>query len=799
MSPVKKILSVLLILVAILLLAGFLIVNSIRKGALPVYEGEISFSSLGSEVTIYRDQRGMPHIYASNEKDLYFATGYVMAQERLWQMDLIRRATTGRLSEIFGASMVQTDLFLRSLDMTTKSKLLIGNEDPEILECLRAYADGVNEYINRAGKKLPPEFRILGYNPEPWKLEDIANIIGYMGWDLAAGNLSADIFNYRLFSKLGYEKGSTLIPDFKAVNSSVFPDFRLSDTALKHAQDLLSSIDNLKALGIISFSGSNNWAVSGKKSLTGKPLLSNDMHLGLSAPGIWMQIHQVVPGKLNVTGVAVPGQPFIVAGHNEKIAWGMTNLMVDDIDLFAEKINPDNTSQYFFDNEWKNMEVRKEVIKIKGGEADTLSLAFTHRGPVVSGMRSVNDAVLSMRWSGNDMSDELRGVYLLNRASGWDEFRVALTAFRSVSQNFVYADVEGNIGLNTGGGIPVRKGNGSIIRDGSTDEFDWKGYVPFYQLPSSYNPENGQVSSANNKTVGDDYPFYIACRFYLPYRISRIRDMLDEKEKLGIDDFKRMITDQHSAYAALLTPHILKLKEKQPGMSSTESAALDLLKDWDYNMRADLAAPAVFEFFRTTLPQHLLGDELGELFAQMPDRISEYYIYRILQPGGEDEWIDDVTTPEKEDLDAIFLKSFTDCVGSLVDSCGADPEGWKWGSMHTLTLEHPMSKVKILDRVFGLNSETYGVGGSNHTVCPYTYKNPFKSDDGASERHIFNTADWDESLTVIPTGASGVPGSEFYLSQTKSYVAGEFYKDAFTDNAVKAAAKYTLKLVPGGK
>lgn len=626
MKVIKKVLLALLVIVAVAVIAGFFMISGIKNGAVPKYEGEIISASLDSEVTVYRDERGMPHIYAASEKDLYFATGYVMAQERLWQMDLIRRATTGRLSEIFGESMVKTDLFLRSLDMTNKSKMILSNEDEAIIDCLRAYADGVNGYISDAGRKLPPEFRILGYRPEPWELEDIANIIGYMGWDLAGGNLSADIFNYRLFNKLGYDKGSTLIPDFKAVTSSVFPGFRLSDTALKSAQDFISSAGKLKALGIASFSGSNNWAVSGMRSETGKPVLSNDMHLGLSSPGIWMQIHQHVPGLLNVTGVAVPGQPFVVAGHNERIAWGLTNLMVDDIDLFAEKLNPDNSKQYFFDNEWRNMEVREEIIKIKGAAADTLSISFTHRGPIVSGFRDIDDAVLSMRWSGNDMSDELKAVYLLNRASDWEEFRTALSFFKSVSQNFAYADVDGNIGINTGGGIPLRKGFGSIIRSGETDEFDWKGYVPFYQLPSGFNPENGYVSSANNKTVSDDYPYYISFRFYPPYRIGRIREMLDEKEKFGIEDFKRMVTDQHSSYAALLTPQILKLKDNQASMTPAESASLDLLEKWDYNMRADLVAPAIFEFFRRSFSENLLGDELGELFPQLPGAINDYYI-----------------------------------------------------------------------------------------------------------------------------------------------------------------------------
>ena len=232
-------------------------------------------------------------------------------------------------------------------------------------------------------------------------------------------------------------------------------------------------------------------------------------------------------------------------------------------------------------------------------------------------------------------------------------------------------------------------------------------------------------------------------------------------------------------------------------MTPVESTALDLLAKWDYNMSADLAAPSIFEFFRRNLSENLLGDELGELYTQLPGAINDYYIYKVLQPNVQDEWIDNISTSAKETLEDIIQKSFTDCIRALSDSCGTDISNWTWGRMHTITLEHPMSKVKILDKLFGLNSDTYSVGGSNHTVCPYTYKTAFKSDDGASERHIFNTADWDESLTVIPTGASGVPASEFYLSQTKTYIEGKFYKDAFTGNAVKAAAKYTLILKPG--
>jgi penicillin amidase len=796
MKTFKIILWSLLVLVFIAVIAGLVIVTGIKRGAIPQYKGELAISGLGSDVTVYRDERGMPHIYAANEHDLYFSTGFVMAQERLWFMDLIRRVTTGRLSEVMGEKLAETDKFLRCLEMTAKSRMLLSNEDTRVLTCMQAYADGVNAYIAAAGKKLPPEFRILGYKPDPWKLEDIANIIGYMGWDLAKDNLASDIFYYRLSQKVGIEKVTQLIPDWNAVNSVAFPDFRLDEKLLKDARAFISSMDTLEALGIASFSGSNNWAVSGKRTETGKPVLSNDMHLSFGSPGIWMQVHQVIPGKLNVTGVAVPGEPFIVAGHNEKIAWGETNLMVDDIDLFAEKINPQNENQYFFNGEWKNMILKKEIINIKGGKQDSVIIKYTHRGPIISGFRDVKDASLSMRWSGYDSSDELRSVYLLNRAAGWDEFRSAINFFKSANQNFVYADVEGNIGLNTGAGIPVRKGDGTIIRNGETDEFDWKGYVPFEQLPFSYNPANGYVSSANNKTVIEGYPYYISSDFALPYRINRIRQMLDEKETFNIEDFKRMILDQYSDYAALLTPFILKLNSKKQELTPLEANALETLEGWDYDMNASLVAPSVFEFFRISFIYNLLADELGDLYPQLFKTTRDYYIYRIIK-NGPDVWVDNINTPQIETLDDIILKSFRDCISSLSLQYGEDQSKWEWGSIHKITIEHPLGSVKILDRIFGLNSATYGIGGSDHTVSVYSYGEGFKVNHGASERHIFNTADWDESFTITPTGASGVPASEFYLSQTKAYLEGKFYKDAFSEKAVKASAKYTLVLKPG--
>ncbi|MBM3419937.1 MAG: penicillin acylase family protein [Bacteroidetes bacterium] len=797
MKLIKRILSWLLAIIILGILASVGIINSVRKGALPVYEGTLVLNGLDQKVDVYFDERGMPHIYAGTEKDLYYATGFLMARERLWQMDLIRRATRGTLSEIFGKDYIDTDMFLRSLCMTEKSKMLLANSSSEVTGAIQYFCDGVNRYIEGQGNRLPPEFRILRYRPEPWTPEDVTNIIGYMGWDLASSTLSEDIFNYRLMSKLGADGAEKIIPDWKATLSYVFPDFTIDEKLLKEAGSFISSGEKLKMLGIQSFSGSNNWALSGQRTTTGKPLLSNDMHLGLSAPGIWMQMHQVVPGKLNVTGVAVPGQPFIVAGHNEKIAWGMTNLMVDDIDLFRETTDTAMPGKYLFNGTWMEMEKREETIRVKGGTAENRTLFFTHRGPVISSMRGISDAVLSMRWSGYDLSDEIYTVYHLNRAASWDDFRDAISRFRSISQNFVYADVEGNTGLHTGGGIPVRSGHGTLIRDGSTDAHDWVGYVPFSHLPYSFNPESGYVSSANNKTVSDDYPYYVATSFAMPYRINRIRDMIGEKEVHNIDDFVRMVTDQKSSYAGMLVPVLLQALPVDGEYGDDRDKAKRLLEEWDFVMSPDSEAATMFEFFRVSLARELLADELGELFNQLPEVYRDYYIYRIIM-SGPDKWVDRRETAEFENLNQIMRDAFRISVEEMVKVVAERGlTDWQWGDLHRLELQHPMGSVKILNRLFRLNSPSYATGGSYHTVSPYSYGREFMVDNGASQRHIYSTGNWDESLSIIPTGNSGVPASRFYLSQTEYYVAGKFYRDHFSDQTVRDNALYNLTLTPG--
>ncbi|MZQ79581.1 MAG: hypothetical protein GT599_06445 [Bacteroidales bacterium] len=795
MKILKITLVTIAVLLAVVLLAGVIAVPALRKSGLPELNGEKSLSALTAEVKVIRDERGVSHIYASNEHDLYFMTGYITAQERLWQMDMVRHATQGRLSELFKRDMFETDIFLRALGMQEKSRMVLEKEDPEILATLQAYADGVNAWITGCGKKLPPEFRVLGYEPEPWTMVDITNIIGFIGWDLASSNLSNEISNYKLGMKLGAEKAAELIADWNLVDEVVFPDFKLDDKLTDKALKAVSSMEKLEELGIVTLSGSNNWAVSGSRSETGKPILSNDMHLGFNVPGFWLQVHQVIPGKLNVTGVLFPGEPFIIAGHNDRIAWGMTNLGVDDIDLFVETVDSTGNN-YLYNGEWLPFRDVEHTLKMTDDSSQTRVLRYTHHGPVISGMQNIDDVVLSMCWSGYDYSDEIKAVYLLNRAGNWDEFRTALSHFKSISQNFAYADVDGNIGLNTGGGVPVRKGTGLLPRRGDTDEYEWKGYVPFELLPSSFNPEEGFISSANQRTVDSSYPFFISGEFSMPYRIMRIREMAGEKQVLGIEDFKRMITDNHSAYAKMLTPVILKGAEALSDPGETERKAIEELRVWNYAMDASLVAPTLFEFIRMEMAYQLLGDELDELYGAALGRQHDFYLYRLMKEG-PDGWVDNVNTPEEESLETIIARSISAALDTLTARYGEYGEQWQWGRIHTITLEHPMGGVKILDRVLKLNSDTYGVGGSYHTVEPYAFRDNFKAHHGASERHIFNTADWDKSLTVIPTGTSGIPGSPFYLSQTETYINNGFYSEPFSDAAVEAAKKYEMIFRPG--
>ena len=794
MKTLKRILAGLLIVIVLLVIAGFFILNYIKKAAIPDYSKDIKLNELSGEVNVLRDSLGIPHIYASNESDLYKAVGFAMAQDRLWQMDLLRRVTQGRLSEILGAKMTETDLLMRSLRIQEKSEKIIAGASPEIIKALEAFSDGVNQYITRY--PLPPEFKVLGYHPELWQAVHSINLIGYMSWDLTSG-WGTEFFLNQLKGKVSDEQIQDLIPAAENHKTAIFRDFH--SPQINFGETILSAGINLEELGAQVFYGSNNWAVSGKKSKTGLPLLANDMHLGLMSPGIWYQMHQSVEGKLNVTGLVLPGQPFVIAGHNDSIAWGMTNVMVDDLDFYAEKLNEDST-KYLLDGEWKDLLIKTEIIKTKEGEDIEKTLKFTHRGPIVNDFKKGAETPLSIHWLGNEMSSEIRSVFLLNRAKNWTDFRDAVKTFKSVSQNIVYADAAGNIGLQCSAGVPIRSGNGIQIYPGDSSKYDWTGLVPFEELPYEFNPERGYVSSANNKTAPDDYPYYISYWYATSDRIDRIREMLEEKELLGIEDIKAMHSDVKSKKAEQFTPVFINSLKSATDLNETEKEALSSLENWHYDLTRESTAAAIFEVLFRKVCENLIKDDLSpELFTGLKGQriLLENLMMNIL-PDKSSGWIDDKTTSETENYDKIVIRSFKETVADLTIKIGEKQEIQNWGKIHTFTIGHPLGVVSILDKALHLNRGPFEMPGSYHTVCPYSYSynNLYNVNHGASHRHIFNVNNWDASETVIPTGTSGIPASDFYLNQTEMYINNRYHADPFSKTEVEKAAKFKMKILP---
>lgn len=796
MKIVKKAGIVLCGLIVVVLITGFFFVRSIARRGLPDYDGKVRLSGISGEVTVYRDAFGIPHIYAQNESDLYIATGYCMAQDRLWQMDLYRRVCEGRLSEIFGEDLVETDLMMRALRIPEKSRSVLEKTDEALTGTIESFADGVNQYIEEKGKKLPPEFFVLGYMPEPWQVEHSIDLIGYMAWNLTS-SWAEEILLEKIRKKLGNEIAEKLLPGSEFHQTFVYSEMENELESLDLKENLLQGNRLLQDMGLEVFSGSNNWAVSGERSVTGKPILANDMHLGLDAPGIWYQMHQVVEGAFDVTGAALAGQPFVVAGHNAFVAWGFTNVMVDNLDFYLERINPENPLQYELNGEWKEMKVKQERIAVRGGAIVEEELRFTRHGPIVSLFCGMDDVAVSMRWAGNDDSNEVRSVYLGNRAKNWGEFRDAFRTFTAVSQNTVYADVYGNIGICCFAGIPIRKGGDkNSIFPGWTDEYDWQGYVPFEQLPYSFNPESGAVSSANNRSAGDDYPYYISRWFALPYRIDRIREMLGEKEKSSVEDFRNMQADQKSVLAGLFKDTLVTELKKNTERTELENRCLELFAVWDGFMDKKSPAAAIFEHFKGQFLKNVFIDELGEdLYREL---ISSWSIcenaVRLFASEKGSAWCDDVRTESSEETFAdVVQKSFRQTVETLSQRMGDDPGKWEWGQLHELTLAHPLGSVKSVNGLFRFNRGPYAVGGNSNTVCAFDYlqDRPYAVTAGASQRHIYSLADWDESLSVIPTGTSGIPASPHYCDQTRLYVENGYHPDFFSKEKVVQNAKYT--------
>jgi len=797
MKLLKKILIGLVILVGVIVVTSAIVVRHVARRALPEYNATFHAPYLKEEVTVYRDKHAIPYIFAKNEADLYFTVGFVMAQDRLWQMDLLRRVTMGRLSEIFGEDMIETDLLLRALRIPEKSQMVLTDTEPDVLSALENFSRGVNHFIETQGNRLPPEFTLLGYKPEPWQPLHSVNLIGYMAWDLS-GAWQIEATMHKLRQRLDEERFAQLMPNIAHHPTLVYPLIYTKEP--KEMTALLHPAKRLGEMGMEVFSASNSWAVSGSHTQSGMPMLANDMHLGFGAPGIWYQMKHVVEGCMKVSGVVLPGQPFVIVGHNKHFAWGMTNVFVDDADFFLETLNPENPRQYLYNGEWRDIEVRLEKIAVKGGDTVVRELKFTHRGPVISDFRDITDQVITMQWTGNLPSNEVRSMYLLNHGRNWDDFRNALRTMTSISQNVIYADVYGNIGLQTAAGVPMRNdGNGLFINPGHTSQYNWTGLVPFEELPYSFNPPGGKISTANNRTIDESYPHHIGYQFAMPFRIDRIREMLDQEEKFSPEDFKTMLGDFCSKKAERYLPALIEIAGAA-NLDEKSRQALELLRNWDMVYSVYSSQPAIFDMFYIRMVHNLVKDEMGDnLFREfLGDRSAVNNIVEHVWNNRNSTWVDNVDTPEKEEFEQLILKSFAESLEHLGQQMGPDPSQWQWGEIHTLTVSHPMGRVKILDRLFGLNRGPFPIGGSYHTVNPlgYSFRSPFAVVHGASQRHIHQPGNWNQNYVVIPTGTSGIPASPYYLSQLSMFMENMYHTMPWTREDVEAQARYTTRLLP---
>ncbi|UCH15216.1 MAG: penicillin acylase family protein, partial [Bacteroidales bacterium] len=611
MKILKRVLLVLLVLIIIAGIVFLVFIRNISRKSLPDYNQDIKLAGLKSEVIVYRDKYAVPHIYAKNENDLYMAVGYVLAQDRLWQMDLIRRITLGRISEIFGEDFIESDLLLRSLRFSEKSGKILGILNENHKAAIEAFCKGINQYINSNLKKLPVEFTLLGYKPETWEPVHTLNFLGYMSWDLKAGWNELVLDDIR--KAVDSARYSELMPDFSTYKSVIYPDYDSLLPVSGASSELYALTSQLEELGADIFSASNNWAITGEKSGSGKCILANDMHLKLNIPGIWYQMHQVIDNKLNVTGLILPGAPFVICGHNEHIAWGMTNVYVDNLDFYLEIINPEDSNQYEFNGQWKDMIIKKEVINTKEGEVIEREIRFTHHGPIISKFKGIKDKVVTMHWVGDESSNEFRSLYLLNRASDWNGFKNSLRTFRSVSQNVVYADIYGNFGMYCAAGVPVRKRTEIYpLLPGWIDDYEWKELLPFNKLPHSFNPERGFVISANNKTVSEDNNYHIGTWYALPHRMDRIIEVLSEKEELTVEDFKILQLDLKSKLAEKHLPLILNAVNEDKLQSKSEKEGIEILKEWDFVYDTEDIAASILEAYYEKLIENIFSDELEE-------------------------------------------------------------------------------------------------------------------------------------------------------------------------------------------
>jgi penicillin G amidase len=741
--------------------------------SLPQKEGILRLQGLDSPVKIIRDEHAVPHIFAAADHDAFFALGYLHAQDRLWQMNYMRRLGQGRLSEILGRDALNNDRLMRTLGLSRAAQTDLESLNESARQSLIAYTNGVNAWL-KEGNILPVEFYILDTEPELWQPIDSLLIIKLVAFNLGFNyqrELSLDL----LVKELGVAKANELIPNVNSENSSITEATDLADPSL--IQGLLAQNDQLRRQYHMRGEGvgSNAWAVSGKFTKSGLPLFASDPHLGVEIPAVWY-LAEIQGDRLHVTGATYPGIPFVFMGHNESIAWGTTNMFADAQDLYLERTNPLNENQYEVDGQWLDMEVDEELIYIKSDFPRFLTdpipplkweVRRTRHGPLISDIMGQADYPLALRWAGLDEQDKTYQSYLnINYAEDWTSFKSAFEGYAVPAINFVYADTHGDIGLFAAGKIPIRRhGDGRLPVPGWQSIYDWNGYIPLEQLPQILNPEKGYIVNANNKNHSADYPYLVANNWGLPYRAERIHQTIQSSikagRKLDIHNFIDMQGDVQSLQFKELLPFFQNLSPQ----TTQQKEIINKLKQWDGVLSEESKEAAIYQVWLRHFNVLLLGDDLrGSLLHEARGDELQDFVETIVQlrlisqvirqnQSLQYNWCDQISTAAQESCEELALIALDEASKELDRFIGTEKQ---WGDIHKTNYPHrAFTNTRLLDFVFDRSTVNAG-------TWFYSEDREYEIVTSSSYRQVIDLSEWNKSGFINSTGQSGNVLSEHY-------------------------------------
>lgn len=770
---------------------------TLSRQRLPPVDGELILAGLDAPVRVLRDRWGVPHIYAQNDHDLFFAQGVVQAQDRLWQMELYRRVSTGRLSEIVGEQGLPTDRLTRTLGFYRLGEQDYAALEEKVCDALLAYVAGVNAYLDHASHALPVEFTLLGHHPEPWMVQDTMALSRLIVWQLSTA-WYGEIVRAQIIETVGSEHAAELEAIYPPDHPFTLPE----GITVRHLQPEALLAESTSPF-VFKGQGSNAWVVAGHKTTTGMPILCNDMHLPLMLPSIWYENH-LESNHLHVVGVSVPGMPLVLVGHNARIAWGATLGMTDAEDLFVESFDGSSLARYAFRGQWVDAETIPETIHIKGRKQPHIErVTLTHHGPVISNVLDGANQRLALSSKALQPLQVFQGWWLLDQAQDWDAFMEAVRHIRAPQLSLVYADVAGNIGYWLAGAVPIRaNGRADTPAPGWTGEHEWIGEVPFEEMPHAYNPPQGYIVTCNNQVIDEDYPYFLGNSWQSGYRAQRAVDVLESKQQFSLQELAALQSDVQSRPALEFVDYLRALPPQDPDTR----LAIDLLRDWDGCLSTDTVAGSIYQATYYSLVRNLfeagMGTELmlrfmGEGFNPLLRPISDLYgqetaiVLRLLATPSS-WWIEQAGGRE-----ALLTRSVKQALRWLRKTAGPDPQQWQWGKIHFLTLAHPFSTSSPLGQVFNLGP--YPLCGDGDTLCRsgIAPEDPNASHTiAASFRQVVDLDDLSRSMGVLPPGQSGQLGSPHYDDLMALWLRGEYHPLLWTQEQVEQQKAASLLLLP---